>query len=407
MFDDSNLIVGLEIGTSKVCVVVGELNAGGALNIVGLGQAPAGGVRKGEIVDPAQAEEAVHYAIVEAEKMAGVEISRVYLGVTGAHIRGFNNRGIHRVLAEDHEITEVDVQDVVKNAKAINLSVENSIVHAVRQHFFLDGQDGVTNPVGMLGSLLEVDVHVIHGVTNRLQNAIRLVKGLHLEVEEIVFNGLASSLALLTNEQKELGALVIDLGGGTTEYVVYVNGIVKHTGVLAIGGDHISNDLGHGLKVSLSRAEKLKCEHGAALVQESSKGHIITLAHELNLPARTINHEHLQRIMSLRLEEIFQIIAQDLEQAGVMDYLGAGVFIGGGGARIPHLAQLAETVFKLPVSLGQTNSISGLTSALDQPEFLTAIGLVKYASLKSRKRPAGGFLSLLRNQFARVLSLFF
>jgi cell division protein FtsA len=280
-------------------------------------------------------------------------------------------------------------------------------VHAVRQHFFLDGQDGVTNPVGMLGSLLEVDVHVIHGVTNRLQNAIRLVKGLHLEVEEIVFNGLASSLALLTNEQKELGALVIDLGGGTTEYVVYVNGIVKHTGVLAIGGDHISNDLGHGLKVSLSRAEKLKCEHGAALVQESSKGHIITLAHELNLPARTINHEHLQRIMSLRLEEIFQIIAQDLEQAGVMDYLGAGVFIGGGGARIPHLAQLAETVFKLPVSLGQTNSISGLTSALDQPEFLTAIGLVKYASLKSRKRPAGGFLSLLRNQFARVLSLFF
>jgi cell division protein FtsA len=407
MFDDSNLIVGLEIGTSKVCVVVGELNAGGALNIVGLGQAPAGGVRKGEIVDPAQAEEAVHYAIVEAEKMAGVEISRVYLGVTGAHIRGFNNRGIHRVLAEDHEITEVDVQDVVKNAKAINLSVENSIVHAVRQHFFLDGQDGVTNPVGMLGSLLEVDVHVIHGVTNRLQNAIRLVKGLHLEVEEIVFNGLASSLALLTNEQKELGALVIDLGGGTTEYVVYVNGIVKHTGVLAIGGDHISNDLGHGLKVSLSRAEKLKCEHGAAVVQESSKGHIITLAHELNLPARTINHEHLQRIMSLRLEEIFQIIAQDLEQAGVMDYLGAGVFIGGGGARIPHLAQLAETVFKLPVSLGQTNSISGLTSALDQPEFLTAIGLVKYASLKSRKRPAGGFLSLLRNQFARVLSLFF
>jgi cell division protein FtsA len=407
MFDDSNLIVGLEIGTSKVCVVVGELNAEGALNIIGLGQAPASGVRKGEIVDPAQAEESVHYAIVEAERMANVEISHVYLGVTGAHIRGFNNRGIHRVLAADHEITDVDVQDVVKNAKAINLPVENCIVHAVRQHFFLDGQDGITNPVGMLGSLLEVDVHVVHGVTNRLQNAVRLVKGLHLEVDEIVFNGLASSLALLTNEQKELGALVIDLGGGTTEYVVYVNGIIRHTGVLAIGGDHVSNDLGHGLKVSLSRAEKLKCEHGAAVVQAASKGHTITLAHELNLPARTINHEHLQRIMSLRLEEIFQIIAEDLEQAGLLDYLGAGVFIGGGGARIPHLAQLAESVFKAPAFLGQTNSISGLKSALDQPEFLTAIGLVKYASLKSRRRPAGGFLSLLKNQFGRVLSLFF
>jgi cell division protein FtsA len=189
--------------------------------------------------------------------------------------------------------------------------------------------------------------------------------------------------------------------------VVYVYGIIRHTGVLAIGGDHVSNDLGHGLKVSLSRAEKLKCEHGAAVVQAASKGHTITLAHELNLPARTINHEHLQRIMSLRLEEIFQIIAEDLEQAGLLDYLGAGVFIGGGGARIPHLAQLAESVFKAPAFLGQTNSISGLKSALDQPEFLTAIGLVKYASLKSRRRPAGGFLSLLKNQFGRVLSLFF
>jgi cell division protein FtsA len=427
MFDNSNVVVGLEIGTYKVCVVVGELNDEGALTIVGLGQAPASGVRKGEIVDAAQAEEAVRQAVVEAEKMANVEIRSVYLGVTGAHIRGFNNRGVHRIHSTDREnsgrrlanqdvedvvtgreITEEDVEDVVKNAKAINLPVENSIIHAVRQHFFLDGQDGITNPVGMLGALLEVDVHVVHGVTNRLHNAVRLVKGLHLEVDEIVFNGLASSLAVLTNEQKELGALVIDLGGGTTDYVVYVDGIVKHTGVLAIGGDHVSNDLGHGLKVSLTRAEKLKREHGSAVVDENSKGRVIALTNDLGLPVRNINLDHLQRIMSLRLEEIFQIVAQDLEQAELMEYLRAGVFICGGGARIPHIAELAASVFQLPVCVAQTNSISGLKSTLNQPEFFTGIGLVKYASLKNRKRPANHFppvLPVLKDMLSRYLPM--
>jgi cell division protein FtsA len=411
MFDNSNLVVGLEIGTYKVCAVVGELGADGALNIVGLGQAPASGVRKGEIVDATQAAEAVRHAIVEAEKMANVEIRSVYLGVTGAHIRGFNNRGLHRLHASDgghpgrrlvneeiedvvtgREVTPEDVEDVVKNAKAINLPAENSIMHAVRQHFYLDGQDGIIDPVGMLGALLEVDVHVVHGVTNRLHNAVRLVRGLHLEVDEIVFNGLASALALLTNDQKDLGALVIDLGGGTTDYVVHVNGIVKHTGVLAVGGDHVSNDLGRGLKVTMRRAEKLKCEHGSAIVAENSRDRIIALTNDLNLPVRNLNLEHLQRIMSLRLEEIFQIIAQDLEQAELLDHLQAGVFLCGGGARIPHIAQLAGSVFHLPVALGQTNSVSGLKSTLNQPEFFTAIGLVKYASLKNRRRPAPRFL---------------
>jgi cell division protein FtsA len=386
MFDDSSVIVGLEIGTSKVCAVVGEQNADGALNIIGLGQARSRGVRKGEIADASQAEEDVRNAIVEAEQMADVEIRNVYLGVTGGHIRGFNNRGVHPVVSADREISDDDVQDVIKNAKAINLPTENNIVHAIRQHFFVDGHDGVTNPVGMLGSRLEVDVHVVHGNLNRLQNAIRLVKGMQLEVDEIVFNGLASSLALLTNEQKELGALVIDIGGGTTDYVVYSGGVIKHTGVLAIGGDHVSNDLAYGLKVPLSRAEKLKLEHGSALGDNLVKGQTITITNELGLPLKTVNVEHLRRIMSLRLEEIFQLVAQELEQAGLLDYLRAGVFLCGGGARIPQIAQLAEQIFQMPVSLGKTNSISGLKSALDQPEFVTAIGLVKFGSFKTRRR---------------------
>jgi len=386
MFDESNIIVGLEIGTSKICAVVGEQNADGALNVIGVGQSRSRGVRKGEVIDTAQAEEDVRNAVVEAEQMADVEIRNVYLGVTGGHVRGFNNRGVHPVVSADREISDDDVQDVIKNAKAINLPTENNVLHAIRQHFLVDGQDRVANPVGMLGSRLEVDMHVLHGITNRLQNSIRLVKGLQLEVDEIVFNGLASSLALLNNEQKELGALVIDIGGGTTDYVVYSDGVIKHTGVLAVGGDHISNDLAYGLKVPLSRAEKLKLEHGSAIISEEAKGQMVTITNELGLPLKTVNVEHLQRIMSLRIEEIFQLIAQDLEQAGLFDYLRAGVFLSGGGARIPQVAKLAEPILQMPVSVGQTNSVSGLKSALDQPEFATAIGLAKFGSFKQRKR---------------------
>ena len=393
MSDPSSIIVGLEIGTSKVCAIVGELNAERALNIVGLGQARSRAVRKGEIADTLSAEEDVRHAIVEAEQMADVEIRSVYLAVSGGHLRGFNNRGVHPVVSADREISEEDVQDVIKNAKTINLPAQNHVIHAIRQHFLVDGQDGITNPVGMLGARVEVDVHVVHGNLNRLQNAIRTVKGLQLEVDDIIFSGLASALALLSNEQKELGSLVIDIGGGTTEFVVYAGGIIKHTGVLAVGGDHVSNDLAYGLKVPLGRAEQLKIEHGSGLVDESIKGQTITLSSELGLEPKQINLEHLRRIMSVRLEEIFQLIGQDLEQAGVLDYLRAGVFLCGGGARIREIARLAEQVLGMSVCVGKTNSISGLKSALDQPEFATAIGLAKFGSFQQRKRAAKGSLA--------------
>ncbi len=404
MFDDSNIVVGLEIGTSKICVVVGEQNPEGAVNIIGLGQSLSNGVRKGEICDQEKVEQELRAAVFEAEQMADVEIRSVYLGVTGGHIRGFNNRGMHPVVSADREISPDDVQDVIKNAKAINLPAENTVVHAVRQHFFVDGHEGVTNPVGMLGARLEVDMHVIHGHANRLQNAIRLVRGMQLEVDEIVFNGIASSLALLSREQKELGALVIDIGGGTTEYVVHLDGVIRHSGVLAVGGDHVSNDLGHGLKLPLSRAEKLKRDHGSALVKDECKGQTISLMNEFGMAVRTVNVEHLQRIMSLRLEELFEVIAHELERAGLTDYLRAGVFLTGGGSRVPGIEKLAERVFQMNVTTGHAGSIGGITAALDQPEFAAAIGLVKYGSLKSRQRPPRTNLaSGLKNMVGRFL----
>jgi len=403
MFDSPAIIVGLEIGTSKICAVVGEINAAGALNIIGVGQARSRGVRKGEIAEPALAEEDVRNAIVEAEQMANVEIRSVYLGVTGNHIRGFSNHGVHPVVSADREITEEDVQDAVKNAKAINLPVENSIIHAIRQHFQVDAQTGILNPVGMFGAKLEVDVHVVHGHGNRLKNSIAVVKGLQLEVEEVVFNGLASALALLSNEQKELGSLVIDIGGGTTDYAVYSDGIIKHTGVLAVGGDHLSNDLAYGLKVPLGRAEQLKLDHASAVLQPEAKGRTIDLPGQVGLPCKTVNLEHLHRITSLRLEEIFELIEREISHLGWLEHLRAGVFLCGGGARIPRLQTLAESIFQLPACPGKTNSISGLKSALDQPEFATAIGLVRFGSLQQKRKSNGG----LADGFKRTLAEMF
>jgi cell division protein FtsA len=404
MFDSSSIIVGLEIGTSKICAVVGDMSAEGALNIVGIGQAPARGVRKGEIVDAGTVEECIRDAIVQAETMADVEIRSVYLGVTGSHLRGFTNHGVHPVVSADREITQDDVDDVVKNAKSVNLPAENSILHAIRQHFTVDGQTGVTNPVGMLGARLEVDVHVVHGNTNRIQNAVRAVKALQLDVDAVVFNGLAASLAVLTDEQKETGTLVIDLGGGTTNYVVCAEGIIKHTGTIAVGGDHVSNDLAFGLKVPLGRAEALKIELGAAVVDPAARGREVSFKPSASGYERMLNIEQLQMIMAARWEETFELIADDIDGAGLLNYLGGGVVLCGGGARTPRIAELVADTFGVPVSLGRTNCINGIKAALDHPEFAAAIGLARFGSLQQRKpRPVSPLAETVKST---ITSLF-
>lgn len=393
--DRRPLLVGLEIGTSKVCAMVGEVNSEGALTIIGIGQAPSRGVRKAEIVEPNLAEEDVRHALAEAEQSADVEIRSVYLGVSGGHVIGFNNRGVQPIVSRDREISDDDVHDVIRNAKAINIPADHYVVHAIRQHFSVDDQEEIRDPVGMIGSRLEVEMHVIHGRTNRFQNAIRLVKGMHLEVEDIVFNGLASSLGILTGEQKELGSLVIDLGAGTTEFVVYSRGVVKHTGVLAVGGDHVSQDLALGLKIPQGRAEKLKFEHGDAILDDTSRGVSFTPENELGLPEKPVNIEHLRCVMSLRLQETFEIIREEIEEAGWLNHLRAGVFLCGGGARVPRILELAERVFELPAFFGHARGISGLASALDQPEFASAIGLVKFGAGQQRKKNDRGPLRRL------------
>ena len=400
---DSQIIVGLEIGTSKICVVVGEVSDTQVANIIGLGQCKSRGVRKGEIVDATVVEEDVRNAIVEAEHMADVEIQSVFLGVTGSHMRGFNNTGVHPVVSADREINDADIQDVIKNAKAVNLPSDHSVIHVIRQHFRVDGQDGVLNPEGMLGAKMEVDVHVVSGRYNRLQNPIRLVSGLHLQVENIAFNGLASSLATLSTEQKELGTLVIDLGAGTTEYAIYSGGVIKHTGVLAVGGDHVSNDLAYGLKVPLGRAEQLKVDNGSAVIEPDSNNRLMDLSTDNIIPSKKINLNHLQMIMSMRLREIFELIANDIEKGGLVNYLRAGVVLCGGGARTPHITKLARDVFNLPAAIGRSSTVSGIKNALDEPEFSTSIGLIKFGAFQSQAMPKReGFGRAIRKQFVSI-----
>ncbi len=402
--EKTTVIVGLEIGTAKVAAVVGEVTEAGGVNVIGIGQCPSRGVRKGEVVNAELAAEDVRNAIVEAEKSADVEIASVYLAVTGGHLTSLNTHGIFTSVSLDHEISQQDVNEVLANAKVFNRPSENDVLHSVRQHFTVNGQAGIVDPVGMLGERLEVDMHVIHGVTTRLQNHMRVVGGLNLEVEETVFSGLCSALALLDNEQKQMGALVVDIGAGTTEYVVYADGVIKHTGVLAVGGDHVTNDLSYGLRMAPARAALLKREHGAAII-EGAAGQTLTLTSENGFSDRRVDLHDLRRIMVARLEETFQLIDEEIGEQGFHDQLRAGVCLCGGGSRIRGIEKLATNVFGLPTTLGRANAVGGLRSATDDPELATAVGLVKYGAMRQKGRQSVGLVGKLKH-LAGSLGLF-
>jgi cell division protein FtsA len=377
MLPKEKIIVGLEVGTSKVCAVVGEVLDDGNIMVVGVGQANSEGVRKGEIVNIEATVECLHAAVADAEESAGVEIHNVYASVSGGHVRSFNNRGTVAVTNEEREISEEEVRNVLLNAKAVNIPMDHVVIHAIRQHFFVDGHDGIQNPVGMIGAKLEADVHVIYGVRTRLQNTIKCIKHVPLDVANIAVSGFASALAVLTSEHQQLGAVVVDMGGGTTDYLVYSEGTIQHSGVLAVGGDHITNDVAIGLRIPMNRAETLKVEHGSLAVPPDDE--MLTLKREVGLPDRQVSKQQLCRVMNLRVEETLTLIKKELEKHKLLDYLGAGVFITGGCARLQGLEPLAAQIFGLPVHIGHSLTVGGPTSAIESPEYSTAIGLVRYA----------------------------
>ncbi|HRJ72097.1 MAG TPA: cell division protein FtsA [Terrimicrobiaceae bacterium] len=376
-----DIIVGVEVGTSKVCAVVGETGREGTLRILGVGLAPSRGVRKGEIVDLAIATECVHDAISDAETNSDAEIGSVFVGVTGSHIRSFNSRGAILIPSDRFEIDDEDVQEVAVKAREVNIPTENHFLHSIIQRYYVDGQEGILNPVGMVGRKLEADFHIIHGVKTRLQNTLRCIREAGVEIDEIVVTSLASAQAVLDEHQKELGAVVIDMGGGVSDYIVYENGIIRHSGLLAVGGDHISNDISLGLRIPLTRAEKLKIDEGSAKLGESAPGEKIILKNDAGFSGKEVEREMLNTIIHARVRENFELIKKQIEQEMPLHMLGAGVMLTGGCSLLRGIKDVAESVFDLPVHLAREAGVSGPKSVLNNPQYSTAIGLIKFAQV--------------------------
>jgi len=390
-----DILVGLDLGTQNTKVVIAEVREDGSLNLIGSSKVDTLGVRKGEVHHHDDVLESLHRAVTEAEKKVdGLEINRVELGLTGRHIGSFNNTGSVPIVSEDKEITQADVEDAIANAKVASLPQGHSAFHTIRQLFKVDDREGVLDPVGLLGSRLEVGVHIIHGLTTGLQNTIRCVQSAELEVGHHVFTGLASALASLMPQHKQQGAIVLDIGAGTTEFVVYARGTIRCTGVIPVGGNHVTNDLSIALKMPFFRAEKLKLEHvDLAAHEEDLSGSFVWKGGELALQEKKIEMRDIHRVAWVRLEELFRLVLTKVEEQKLLDYIGAGIFITGGVSRTPGLREMAEGIFGIPVTIPTARGVDGAQDPQLQPEFSTAIGLVKYAhhmqSEFSAKRPRG------------------
>ncbi|MEM0897068.1 MAG: cell division protein FtsA [Verrucomicrobiota bacterium] len=387
----SNIYVGLEIGTSKICMVVGEVKGDGAIKILGVGQAPSRGVRKGEIVDYDNAQTCLHEALVRAEDRSDVIINNVFLAITGSHIESLNNRGTITLAGDQNEITEEDLEEVKEIARDVPIPQQNVFLHSIIRHYFVDGQDNkVQNPIGMLGTKLEADYHIVHGIRTRIQNAIRCVREIPLEVEDVVFSGVASAQVVLNKDDKSRGAIVVDIGGGTTDYVVYDDGALSQSGCVGIGGDHITNDISIVMKIPLSKAEKLKVEHGSAMIRESDEGKAIKLEDDMHFEGKEIDAHMLNQVIHMRLREVFEFIHKKIGKGSELAKIGAGIFLTGGSSKMEGIDKLAEEIFELPVQRSSIRSMSGTASAFENPQYSTPMGLVRYAQILDNDKPVKG-----------------
>ena len=393
-----HIVVGLEIGTSKICVVVGELKRDGSVQILGVGEAPSRGVRKGEIVDIETCGKCVREAVADAEEKSDVMIKNVYLGITGAHIQSFNNRGSYTLPDEREKIDHEDHSRVQEAARTAPIPAQNMFIHTILQHYYVDGQDGVLNPVGMFGKKLEADFHIVHGVATRIKNSIQCLCDLDIEIEDIIFCPYAAAQAVLDQGQKNIGALMVDIGGGTTDYVLYTGAAVKQSGCIGVGGDHITNDLSLGLHLPMGKAEQLKIKEGSCELGASLPGETVSLKDEHGFAGKEIEREMLNTIIHMRVRETFELLKRELDKAHYLRYVGAGVVLTGGSSQLRGIRELAEEILQIPVHLCQAQNVSGVTSAFENPQYSTAIGLAKYAQA-TFDDDSGGLLGWFKGWF--------
>lgn len=375
MAASDELIVGLDIGTTKICAIVGEMTAEG-VDIVGIGTHPSEGLRKGVVINIESTVESIKSAIDEAELMAGCEISHVYAGIAGGHIKGFNSHGI--VAVKDHEVSQTDIDRVIDAARAVAIPLDREVIHILPQEYVIDDQDGIREPMRMSGVRLEAKVHIVTGAVTSAQNIIKCAQRCGLTVADIVLEQLASSEAVLSSDEKELGVALIDIGGGTTDIAIWSDGSIVHTSVLAVGGDHITNDIAVGLRTPLSDAEAIKREYGCALGALVEKDETIEVPSVGGRKPRTLSRQILTEIIEPRVEEMFSLVQQAIHSTGYEDLLASGVVITGGATLLRGMPELAEDILGLPVRLGVPTAVGGLADVVRSPMYATGVGLVQY-----------------------------
>ena len=411
MYQEDDVIVGLDIGTTKVCSVIGRVNEYRSIDIVGVGVSPSRGLRKGVVVNIESTVQSVATAIEKAELMAGTEVKSVYAGIAGGHIEGINSRGVVAISTRNKEITQEEVDRVIEAAKAIALPMEREVIHVIPQEFIVDNQEGIKDPIGMNGVRLEAEVHIVTGAVASAQNIVKSVNRAGYMVNDIVLEPLASALSTLKEDEKELGVVLIDIGGGTTDVLVYLNGSIWHTSVIAMGGNHVTNDVSIGLRTPVNSAEQIKKEWGVAVSDLVDPNEVIEVPAVGGRKPTQIPRQLLAEIIEPRMEEIFILVKNELEKHDFRELLAGGVVLTGGASMLEGTEKLAERVFEMPVRIGIPGNVGGLADEISTPEYATGVGLVLYG-LKAQpekfiENKGPGLFSNIKKRMAEWFGEFF
>jgi cell division protein FtsA len=383
---DRNVIVGLDIGTSKVVAIVGEQDENGDIEIIGIGSHPSRGLKKGVVVNIDSTVQSIQRAVEEAELMAGLPIDTVFAGIAGSHMNSLNSHGI--VAIKDREVTPGDVERVIDAARAVPISADQKILHILPQEFVIDNQEGIHEPVGMSGVRLEARVHMITGAVSAAQNIIKCVRRCGLEVEDLILEQLASSYSVLENDEKDLGVCLVDIGGGTTDIAIFTEGAIRHTAVIPIAGDQVTNDIAVALRTPTQHAEEIKLKYACALTQLAQPDETIEVPSIGDRPARRLARQTLAEVVEPRYEELLTLIQAELRRSGFEDLIAAGVVLTGGSSKMEGLIELAEEVFHMPVRLGVPQGVTGLVDVVRNPIHATGVGLLLFG-----KNTRGGRVS--------------
>ena len=395
-----DLIVGLDIGTSKICAVVGEIRPDGQIDIIGMGSHPSVGLRKGVVINIENTVNSIKEAVEEAETMAGCEISSVFAGIAGGHIKGFNSHGV--IALKNREVGKRDIERVIDAARAVAIPMDREVIHTLPQEFIVDDQGGITDPTGMAGVRLEVKIHIVTGAVTSAQNIIKCANRAGLDVYDIILESLASSEAILNDEERTLGVALVDFGGGTTDLAIFSENSIKHTSVLTLGGDNLSNDIAVGIRTPFKEAEKIKIKYGCGLTSLIGQDETIQVPSVGGREPRTISRKILGEILEPRVEEIFSLIHHEMLRSGYDELVTSGIVVTGGSSLLPGVPEIVEQVFNMPARIGYPSNIGGLKEIVNSPMYATAVGLVLYGAKERKGRKE--FRIRDTNIFNRIVS---